>query len=667
MGDFKLAAPYRPAGDQPRAIEALVGGLREGARHQVLLGVTGSGKTFTMANVIERLNTPALVIAPNKTLAAQLFQEFRELFPENAVEYFVSYYDYYLPESYIPATDTYIEKETAINEQIDRMRHRATRSVMERRDCVVVASVSCIYGLGSPEYYRSMVIRLVRGDRIEREALIRRLVELQYQRAEYELVRGRFRVRGETIDIFPSDEDESAVRVVFWGDQVESIAVIDPLWGREIRPLDEAVLFPGSHYVAPPETFDRAVKAIGAELQERLAQMRQGQHEAEAQRLERRVRYDLALMRETGFCPGIENYSRHFDGRAPGQPPWTLMHYFPEDFLLFVDESHITVPQLHGMVRGDRSRKQTLVDYGFRLPCALDNRPLAYEEFERGWKHCVFVSATPGPFELERTQGAVVEQLIRPTGLLDPEVELHPTRNQMDALIDALNERIGRRERSLVVTLTKKMSEKLTEFLTQRGVRVRYIHADVDTLERVRILRELRQGDFDVLVGINLLREGIDLPEVSLVAVLDADQEGFLRSETALIQIIGRAARHRCGRVMLFCDTVTDSIRRALDETARRRGLQEEYNVRNGITPASVQKPIARTLEQIYRFDEPAAPAAALAAAPGAAPADAKARRETIRELKKQMAELARTFQFEKAAQVRDRVRALETMDLWVE
>lgn len=666
MKKFKLHSKYKPSGDQPEAIAQLVEGLEEKQDYQVLLGVTGSGKTFTMANVIEKINVPTLVLAPNKTLAAQLFQEFRELFPENAVEYFVSYYDYYLPESYSPTTDTYIEKETSINEQIDRMRHRATRALLERRDCLIVASVSCIYGLGSPEFYSSMIIRLHVDMEIEREELIRRLVELQYLRKDYEFTRGSFRVRGETIDIFPSDEEKFAIRVLFFGDTIEKLVFIDPLWGDEKNEIEHINIFPGSHYVAPPVVFERAIKSIRKELNATLKDFYKRGKELEAQKLEQRTNFDIEMMKETGFCAGIENYSRHFDNREPGQPPWTLLHYFPDDFVIFIDESHIALPQVKGMFRGDQARKVNLIEYGFRLPCAKDNRPLCFEEFDKVVKRVVCVSATPGTFELEQANGVVVEQIIRPTGLLDPEIIMKPSKYQMDELMGMIRERIEKNERTLVVTLTKKMSEKLTEFLTAQNIKVKYIHSDINTLERVRILRELRKGEFDVLVGINLLREGIDLPEVSLVAILDADKEGFLRSESALIQIIGRAARNSCGQVVMFCDTQTDSIKNAVAETMRRRKIQTEYNTAHGITPTTISKPLPKTLEQLYKFDDTTQSTAQMPDGFEDAQQmhDKKELARYVKKLKTQMSVAAKNFDFENAAKLRDRIKYLEELEM---
>ena len=656
-GRFTLRAEFAPAGDQPAAITALAQGLQAGRRHQVLLGVTGSGKTFTMSHVVEQVNRPTLVIAPNKTLAAQLFQEFRVLFPDNAVRYFVSYYDYYQPEAYVPSTDTYIEKDAAINDEIDKMRHAATKALLERRDVLVVASVSCIYGLGSPASYFDMLVVLERDDQVERDVVLRKLVDMQYQRSDYDFARGTFRVRGDVVEIYPAYEEGRAVRVEFFGDTVERLCEIDPLRGRVMRPLERVAIYPASHYVATEPTLKRAVAAIRDELKARLAVLRAEHKLLEAQRLEQRTEYDLELLTEMGFCPGIENYSRHLDGRQPGEPPYTLLDYFPDDFLLVVDESHVTVPQLGAMYRGDRSRKETLVEFGFRLPCALDNRPLSFAEFTARIPQAVYVSATPGPWEREQAGGRVVEQLIRPTGLCDPALEVRPARHQVDDLLDAIRGRVAVQERVLVTTLTKKMAEDLTDYLQDVGVKVRYIHADVDTLERSEIIRDLRRGVFDVLVGINLLREGLDLPEVSLVAILDADKEGYLRSERSLIQTIGRAARNVNGTVLMYADRVTESMRKAIDETTRRRETQEVYNRTHGITPETIRKaieaPLLATCEADYVTVEPG-PAA------DGAPSDPAALARLIAELRRQMRAAARELEFERAAELRDRVQTLE-------
>src|SRR6185295_12674055 len=593
---FRLQADFAPAGDQPQAVEALTAGVRDGRPHQVLLGVTGSGKTFTMANVVANVNKPTLVIAPNKTLAAQLYTEFRTLFPENAVRYFVSYYDYYQPEAYVPSTDTYIEKDASINDEIDKMRHAATKALLERNDVIVVASVSCIYGLGSPASYFDMLVFLDRGGTIERDAMLRKLVDMQYERNDYDFHRGTFRVRGDVVEIFPAYEEAKAIRVELFGDVVESLCEVDALRGKVLRQLERVAIYPASHYVAGDDVMKRACESIRAELKERLAVLRTEHKLLEAQRLEQRTRYDLELLAEMGFCPGIENYSRHLDGRAPGEPPYTLLDYFPEDYLLVIDESHVTVPQIGGMYRGDRSRKETLVEFGFRLPSALDNRPLNFGEFRARVRQVIYVSATPGQWEVERAPGRVIEQLIRPTGLTDPEIIVRPARHQVDDLLEEIRRRIAVKERVLVTTLTKKMAEDLTDYLQEVGIRVRYIHSDVETIERVEIIRDLRRGEFDVLVGINLLREGLDLPEVSLVAILDADKEGYLRSERSLIQTIGRAARNLNGKVILYADSVTESMRRALEETDRRRLIQAQYNEDHGITPQTIIKAIGESL-----------------------------------------------------------------------
>lgn len=592
---FKLASGFLPEGDQPQAIDKLVAGLETGDPAQVLLGVTGSGKTFTLANMIARSNRPALVMAHNKTLAAQLYQEFKTFFPENAVEYFVSYYDYYQPEAYIASTDTYIEKEATINEEIDRLRMSATRALFERRDCVIVASVSCIYGLGDPDAYYGMLIFVERGQQMSRTDLLRRLVEVQYSRSDLEFTRGTFRVRGDVVEIYPIYQD-LAIRVEFWGDEIDSIATVDPLLGEVIEKHERLPIYPKTHYVLPPERLRQAIKTIRKELNEWEPKLLADDKLVEAQRLRQRTMYDLEMLKELGYCRGVENYSRHLTGRAPGQPPPTLLDYLPRDAVVIIDESHQTVPQIRGMSAGDRSRKGNLVNYGFRLPSAMDNRPLTFEEWESREQQVVFVSATPGPYELTRTGGEVIEQLIRPTGLIDPVVEVRPVRGQIDDLLHEIRLRIENNERVLVTTLTKKMSEDLSEYYADLGVKVRYLHSEIETLERVRILRDLRRGEFDVLVGINLLREGLDLPEVSLVAILDADKEGFLRSEISLIQTIGRAARNLNGTAILYADKITDSMRRAISETQRRRLVQSQFNVEHGIEPRSIVKPIEATL-----------------------------------------------------------------------
>ena len=663
-GTFRLRADFVPEGDQPQAIAALTEGVREGAPHQVLLGVTGSGKTFTVSHVIANLNRPTLVIAPNKTLAAQLYTEFRTLFPDNAVRYFVSYYDYYQPEAYVPSTDTYIEKDASINDEIDKMRHAATKALLERNDVVVVASVSCIYGLGSPASYFDMLVFLDRETRVERDVMLRKLVDMQYQRSDYDFHRGTFRVRGDVVEVFPAYEEARAIRVELFGDVVETLSEIDPLRGTVLRRLERVAIYPASHYVAGEEVMKRAVETIRAELAERLAVLKREHKLLEAQRLEQRTRYDLELLAEMGFCPGIENYSRHLDGRAPGQPPYTLLDYFPEDYLLVIDESHVTVPQIGGMYRGDRSRKETLVEFGFRLPSALDNRPLNFEEFTRHVRQTIYVSATPGDWEIRQARGRVVEQLIRPTGLTDPEVIVRPARHQVDDLLEEIRKRVAVTERVLVTTLTKKMAEDLTDYLQEVGIRVRYIHSDIETIERVDIIRDLRRGEFDVLVGINLLREGLDLPEVSLVAILDADKEGYLRSERSLIQTIGRAARNVNGTVLMYADAVTDSMRRAIGETNRRRAVQEEYNRTHGITPQTIQKAIAEPLAAVCEADYLTVPAAEeedeLAAL---APAELAKR---VAALRQEMREAAKQLEFERAAEIRDRIKTLEARALGV-
>jgi len=660
-GQFHLVADVQPEGDQPRAIRELVEGVRAGRRHQVLLGVTGSGKTFTMANVIAQVQRPALVIAPNKTLAAQLFHELKMLFPENAVRYFVSYYDYYQPEAYVPSTDTFIEKDSSINDEIDKMRHSATRALLERNDVIIVASVSCIYGLGSPEAYFEMLVFLERGMRIDRDVLLRKLVDIQYERNDYDFHRGTFRVRGDVVEIYPAYEEGKAVRVELFGDEVDRIAEIDSLRGQVLRPVDSVAIYPASHYVTKPDQMRRAIKAIQDELRQRLQQFRAENKLLETQRLEQRTMYDLELLDEMGFCPGIENYSRHLTGRGPGEPPPTLMNYFPKDYLLFLDESHVTVPQIGGMYRGDRSRKETLVEFGFRLPSALDNRPLNFDEFSALVQQVIYVSATPGTYEIEQAGGVVVEQLIRPTGLVDPQIEVRGAREQVDDLLEEIRKTVERGERVLVTTLTKKMAEDLTDYYHELGVKVRYLHSDIDTIERVEIIRDLRRGTFDVLVGINLLREGLDLPEVSLVAILDADKEGYLRSERSLIQTIGRAARNSSGRVILYADTVTDSMRRAIDETNRRRAVQEAYNREHGITPQTIRKAIAESLVQIAEADYVEVPIAA------EAEEEYLSARELARRvaaLRKEMKEAAAALEFERAAELRDRIQRLQEREL---
>jgi excinuclease ABC subunit B len=661
MPDFKIVSPFQPKGDQPRAIEKLTRGVQQGLPHQVLLGVTGSGKTFTMAQVIERIQKPALVIAPNKTLAAQLFQEFRALFPDNAVEYFVSYYDYYQPEAYLPTTDTYIEKDASINDLIDKMRHSATHSVLTRRDGIVVASVSCIYGLGSPETYQGMIVLMEDQKEISRDDLLARLVEIQYQRNDYDFHRGTFRVRGDVLEIFPAYEENRAIRVDFFGDLVDSIAEIDPLRGKVLRKLHQVTIFPGSHYVTPQDRLRPAIQSIREELADRLAELHSQKKLLEAQRLEQRTNFDLEMLQEMGYCTGIENYSRHLDGRKPGEPPYTLLDYFPRDALIFIDESHITVPQLNGMYWGDRTRKETLVEYGFRLPSALDNRPLAFEEFEARVPQVIYVSATPAEYEFQKSKGRVVEQIIRPTGLIDPQVKVKPARYQVDDLLGEIQARVAKGERVLVTTLTKRMAEDLTSYYADLGVKVKYLHSDVQTLERTEILRDLRLGKFDVLIGINLLREGLDLPEVSLVAILDADKEGFLRSQTSLIQTFGRTARNLSGQVILYADWETQSMKKAIQETERRRKIQEGYNRKHGITPESVRKAIPDILESIYEADYATIPMAAERPEEYVSLFEVP---QLIARLKKEMREAASRLDFEKAAGLRDRIKSLQEMEL---
>ena len=661
MAKFELKTEYTPQGDQPQAINELEQGIRRGDRHQVLLGVTGSGKTFTMANVVNRLQRPTLVLAPNKTLAAQLYGEFKELFPGNAVEYFVSYYDYYQPEAYVPTTDTFIEKDSSINEEIDKLRHSATRSLLTRRDVLIVASVSCIYGLGSPEAYHGLLIRLEQGMELERNQLLRRLVDIQYSRNDIDFHRGSFRVRGDTVEVFPAYEEDRALRIEFFGDEVETISEIDPLRGKVIDRLTSTAIFPASHYVATKPTLDRAIRDIQDELRERIQFLRAGNKLVEAQRIEQRTLFDIEMMEEMGFCQGIENYSRHLDGRAPDSPPATLFDYFPEDALVFIDESHVTVPQLGGMYRGDRSRKETLVEYGFRLPSALDNRPLTFDEFSDKNLQTVYVSATPGDYELSAAAGVVVEQIVRPTGLVDPPLDIRPAGNQVDDLIDEVRKVAGKQGRILVTTLTKRMAEDLTGYLDEIGIRVRYLHSDIDTVERIRIIRALRQGEFDVLVGINLLREGLDIPEVALVAILDADKEGFLRSTRSLIQTCGRAARNLEGRVIMYADRVTGSMQNCIDETERRRVAQLSYNQLHGITPESVRKSLRSILDDLGqgRSSQESLVAEALASYDSCEELSAE-----IERLRAGMLKAAADLEFEKAAELRDRVQLLEKQEL---
>ncbi|OZI61235.1 excinuclease ABC subunit UvrB [Bordetella genomosp. 11] len=653
---FQLYQPYPPAGDQPGAIGALVDGVRDGLMYQTLLGVTGSGKTYTMANMIARLGRPALVLAPNKTLAAQLYAEMREFFPKNAVEYFVSYYDYYQPEAYVPTRDLFIEKDSSINEHIEQMRLSATKSLLERRDTVIVGTVSCIYGIGNPGDYHAMVLILRTGDRISRREILARLVAMQYTRNDADFTRGAFRVRGETIDIFPAESAELALRLTLFDDEVETLELFDPLTGKVRQKVPRFTVYPGSHYVTPRDTVLRAIETIKEELRERVQFFTSQSKLVEAQRLEQRTRFDLEMLQELGFCKGIENYSRHLSGAAPGEPPPTLIDYLPGDALMFIDESHVTIGQLSGMYRGDRSRKETLVQYGFRLPSALDNRPLQLQEFEARMRQCVFVSATPSAYEKEHSDN-VVEQVVRPTGLVDPIVEVRPAHTQVDDLLGEIKLRVAQSDRVLVTTLTKRMAEDLTDFLAEHGVRVRYLHSDIDTVERVEIIRDLRLGTFDVLVGINLLREGLDIPEVSLVAILDADKEGFLRSERSLIQTIGRAARNLNGRAILYADRITDSMHRAIGETERRRKKQEEFNLEHGITAKGVQKAVRELIDGVvapvhHSTVEDALPAELLT--------DEKALAREIRRLEKLMMDHARNLEFEQAAAARDALNALK-------
>jgi excinuclease ABC subunit B len=664
--NFKLHSSYQPRGDQPAAIEQLFRGMEAGEKHQVLLGVTGSGKTFTMAKLIEQANRPALVLAHNKTLAAQLYHEFKGFFPENAVEYFVSYYDFYQPEAYVPSADLYIDKEATINDELDKLRMSATRSLFERRDVIIVASVSCIYGLGSPEAYYGMLVMLEKGQQTSREALLRRLVDIQYERGE-DLRRGTFRVRGDMIEIYPTYEDQG-YRIEMWGDQIDTIRQIDPLTG-EVRAgqedLSRVPIYPKTHYVMPQDQRDRAIVSIQEELWWWKKEMEKLGKFVEAQRVVQRTMFDIEMMRTIGYCHGIENYSRHLSGRLPGEAPPTLLDYVPQDYLLFIDESHQTVGQVRGMFHGDRSRKQTLVDYGFRMPSALDNRPLTFEEFEHRMNQVVYVSATPGPYELTKAGGVVVEQVIRPTGLVDPQVEIRPVKGQVDDLLEEIRVRAEKNERVLVTTLTKRMAEDLSEYFTEVGVRCRYLHSEVETLDRIKILRDLRRGEFDVLIGINLLREGLDLPEVSMVAVLDADKEGFLRSSTSLIQTIGRCARHIEGRAILYADRRTDSMNQAIDETNRRRAKQVSYNKENNITPMSIIKSVDMELAKIVEADYLSIPVddAALDSA-AAGIKNEKQLAEMLQQLETQMREAAKKFEFEKAAQLRDRIRSLKQRDM---
>ena len=657
---FTLEVAYSPKGDQKTAIEELAQGLEAGEKHQVLLGVTGSGRTFTMAKLIERLERPTLILAHNKTLAAQLYQEFKSFFPTNAVEYFVSYYDYYQPEAYIASSDVYIEKEATVNDELDRLRLSATRSLFERRDCIIIASVSCIYGLGSPEAYYGMLLLLERGQKITRKEITSKLVEILYDRNDGDFRRGTFRVRGDVIEVFPT-YDESAFRIEMWGDEIESLSQIDPLLGEVKKTYERLPIYPKTHYVMSRLTKEAAIETIKAELEQWRPQLEAQGKIVEAQRLHQRTMFDLEMMKEIGFCHGIENYSRHFSGRLPGEAPPTLLDYLPADSLLFIDESHQTIPQLHGMFHGDRSRKEVLVSHGFRLPSALDNRPLTFEEFEHRVNQVLYVSATPGPFELTKTQGVIVEQIIRPTGLVDPEIEIRPIRGQVDDLLNEIRKRVALNQRVLVTTLTKRMSEDLSEYYSEVGVKCNYLHSEVTALDRVKILRDLRIGTFDVLIGINLLREGLDLPEVSLVAILDADKEGFLRSTGALIQTIGRAARHLEGRAILYADVMTDSMKRAIDETSRRRTVQVQYNLDHNITPQSIIKPIDMNLIRIAEGDYVTVPVEPDMPEAGMTPPQ---REKYIAELEERMRDAARKFEFENAAKIRDKIKQLRLKDV---
>jgi len=658
--DFKLVSDYKPRGDQATAIESLTRGVFDREQHQVLLGVTGSGKTYTMAKLIERVNRPTIVMAHNKTLAAQLYHEFKSFFPHNAVEYFVSYYDYYQPEAYVPAADLYIEKESTINDELDKLRLSATRSLFERPDCLIVASVSCIYGLGSPEAYYGMLLFLEKGQKIKREDITRKLVEILYERTDGDFRRGTFRVRGDVIEVFPT-YDDMAYRIELWGDEVESLAQIDPLFSTVKQKYMRLPIYPKTHYVMKPETRASAVQSIREELAWWEVELEKQGRLVESQRVHQRTMYDLEMIKTVGYCHGIENYSRHFTGRLPGEPPPTLLDYFPRDYLMFIDESHQTVPQLHGMYHGDRSRKETLVEYGFRMPSALDNRPLTFEEFEHRMNQIVYVSATPGPYELTKSAGVVVEQIIRPTGLVDPPVEVRPVKGQIDDLLHEIRGRVSRGERVLVTTLTKRMAEDLAEYYSEVGVKCRYMHSEIETLERVKILRDLRKGEFDVLIGINLLREGLDLPEVSLVAVLDADKEGFLRSSGSLIQTIGRCARNLNGRAILYADVMTDSMKKAIDETDRRRAIQESYNQANGITPESIVRPLEMSLASVIEADY-----ADLTAIEADGIPELRSQEELdayIGKLESDMREAAKRFEFEKAAKLRDTIKELRTKE----
>jgi excinuclease ABC subunit B len=653
---FELKSKYKPEGDQPLAIEKLVQGINEGKRHQTLLGATGTGKTFTVSNVIKQVEKPTLIIAHNKTLAGQLYSEFKEFFPDNAVEYFVSYYDYYQPEAYVPQTDTFIEKDASINDEIDKLRHSATSSLFERKDVIIIASVSCIYGLGNPEEYRELVLSLRTGMEIERNQLLRKLVDIQYERNDIDFQRGTFRVRGDVVEIFPASRDEHCMRVEFFGDEIDRIREVDALTGEIMGERDHIAIFPASHFVTREEKLQVAIKNIEKELEEQLVIMKEENKLLEAQRLEQRTRYDLEMMREMGFCSGIENYSRHLTLRPSGSTPYTLLDYFPDDFLIVVDESHVTLPQIRGMFNGDQARKKVLVDHGFRLPSAMDNRPLRFEEFEKKTQQLLYVSATPGPYELEHSP-EMVEQIIRPTGLLDPIIEVRPIEGQIDDLLGEINERIEKNERVLVTTLTKKMSEDLSAYLKEMGIKVQYLHSEIKTLERIEIIRDLRLGKYDVLVGINLLREGLDIPEVSLVTILDADKEGFLRSERSLIQTIGRAARNSNGKVIMYADKITDSMQKALDETERRRTIQEEYNEKHGVTPTTIQKEIRDVIRATHAAEEAGVYEGEQTKVSNMSKPE---RQKLIASLEVEMKEAAKALDFERAAQLRDTILELK-------
>ncbi|MNJ94758.1 UvrABC system protein B [compost metagenome] len=667
--NFQLVSEFKPSGDQPKAIQEIKENFEAGLKHQTLLGVTGSGKTFTMAHTIANLNQPALVLAPNKTLAAQLYSEFKELFPHNAVEYFVSYYDYYQPEAYIPTTDTYIEKDSAINEQIDRMRHSATRSLFDRRDVIIVSSVSCIYGLGSPEAYEGMMIQIVSNTEMKRDHLLKELIRIQYQRNNIDFSRGTVRVRGDNVEIFPPYEEERAVRVEFFGDYIERLSWIDPLTGQVLEEMDQVGIYPGSHHVTSEDNLKRAIGTIQEELRHRLVDLNKDLKLLEAQRLEQRTYYDIEMMEQMGFCQGIENYSRHMTGRGPGEPPPTLLEYFPKDFVTFIDESHVTVPQIGGMYRGDRARKMTLVEHGFRLPSALDNRPLNFQEFETMMDKVVYVSATPGTYEFQKSEGIIVEQIIRPTGLIDPIVEVRPVKHQVDDLLKEIRDRVKKQERVLITTLTKRSSEDLTEYYESLGIKVKYLHSEIKTVERTEILRDLRLGVFDVLIGINLLREGLDIPEVSLVGITDADKEGFLRSERSLVQTIGRAARNINGRVILYGDTITDSMRKAMGETDRRRRIQQDYNEAHGITPQTIKKKIKEGLGDMFDGSLGVSPLneerRGLAAFNKFVGEPDKLAKE-IDKLRAKMKEYSANLEFEEAAKIRDEIKRLQILELGI-